>query len=840
MPRKKEVRNENEFIDSVINAIEEVDTLKELEQKIGEELTPEVLSKIRHRFITLRKQTLSLARTYSTRGDLDLSIEQKENLKNLKDLFEKFKDMKKNENNNQKQEKKLSSKKTVSKIESRKQKIISEIESINHWISLESKQQFAEYQQKSMYGDRLDILKRLTTLYIEYMEKLKVYQKETMEEIMGIVIANTKIEGNRATTKKLVYDTLNTEAYKPFQEKIQSLIEKNRKTKRIIENLKRLQNIEKEIIKPYMYPELTNEDLIEKRKYISPKNDIEKQYQQLLKGIISRRYVKQYKDKLKQGLPEEINEMLESFQNLPPYELESLIALATDIIKNKRNRIKKGFSETGDLERDFLKKLTDELKKMRPIYYEDDEDTRVYYDILDVLMQDDRNYNYIKELLEIDEFRRARQVYKTRGGRQKNTKKEHILLLVLDNFIKNYKLKLVNQNIEYIEPSYYKEIIKLFIEKQPNLYPEELEEYSQRIEEFRDYIKNKKYHTTTNVLNDIDEISNFHPEIQSTPKEEKENQKLNQNRKKVYQECLKYGVLKNRKNGVIEYYPTETTKTFQIQGTTPYAFSLRYLQDGRQMIGVHILDTSKITQELDFLNQELQQGKVKLPTFNQEQTYPTISIQGIIGYNNEITDEKIMSSNIKIDTYYTKEDLEHYKMIPELKEMRNWLYIIQNKLDITENGIKNIVNNYLSEVISENFQTEGIPFIYKTSLPQMDKLIVKNHNDTCVLLSKMPKKTAHQIYDILDSQQAGVYYTPENINDAKIDLRPDTELGVYLLTTLNKINAGRYNPDIAQEEIKNLLTKYNDQSEYLPPIITEKNDKKVNQMVKKYQKVAQG
>lgn len=95
MPRKKEVRNENEFIDSVINAIEEVDTLKELEQKIGEELTPEVLSKIRHRFITLRKQTLSLARTYSTRGDLDLSIEQKENLKNLKDLFEKFKDMKK-------------------------------------------------------------------------------------------------------------------------------------------------------------------------------------------------------------------------------------------------------------------------------------------------------------------------------------------------------------------------------------------------------------------------------------------------------------------------------------------------------------------------------------------------------------------------------------------------------------------------------------------------------------------------------------------------------------------------------------------------------------------------
>ena len=50
MPRKKEVRNENEFIDSVINAIEEVDTLKELEQKIGEELTPEVLSKIRHRY----------------------------------------------------------------------------------------------------------------------------------------------------------------------------------------------------------------------------------------------------------------------------------------------------------------------------------------------------------------------------------------------------------------------------------------------------------------------------------------------------------------------------------------------------------------------------------------------------------------------------------------------------------------------------------------------------------------------------------------------------------------------------------------------------------------------
>ena len=56
-----------------------------------------------------------------------------------------------------------------------------------------------------------------------------------------------------------------------------------------------------------------------------------------------------------------------------------------------------------------------------------------------------------------------------------------------------------------------------------------------------------------------------------------------------------------------------------------------------------------------------------------------------------------------------------------------------------------------------------------------------------MILSRIPKKEAHHIFDILDSRTIDSYYIPEQTEESIIQLNPNTRAGVYLLDTLNKI-----------------------------------------------------
>lgn len=687
-------------------------------------------------------------------------------------------------------------------------------------------------------------------LSIEKQTEIKEL-KETEKHLSEIkrnasVPEDSNIKRNRATAKKVLYDKLNTEEYKPFQEKLETLAIAAKKSHHILRDITTLIDLENKQIKDMTKLEFTNEDLIESKDFLEPRNKTEEELQRILRRLDSGKYLQKYGHKLEDGMPEEITNLLSNLQDLPRKELEELTYLAEDVIKKTRKSIKKGQSTSSDLEKEFLRLVEKEFVKIRPIFYDYDEDTSIYYDILYKLMQDDRNYPYIKNLLELEEFQRARKegIKKSGNSRKKieKTEKEHFVLLVLDEFIKNYKLALLDQNLEYQNPSFYKEIIKLFINKEVELLPRELTKYTTRLNEFSEYVKSKGYQTTSKVLEDIEELIAFQKITSNTPDYQENFERIDDaTKEELYQYSLDEGVEHNNRFDYPTYQESLTCKTFKIDGVEPFAFSISYLPDGSKNIGIHILDTTKIVNFNDLLQKELEENNLSLPTFAEDRFYPTMLFQCLVTKEGKLKKSAITPANLKISKTLTSKDLDDYRNILEAKEFE-WLALLQEKLELNENiyqetSITKIVSTYLSEMLSYNFAGNNIPFIYKSTLPDSDKLILKNHNEMVSDLMKVSKTKAHKIFEVLDKPTES-YYVPEKTSDSSVELNPSTETGVYLLNTLHKLERGIYEPEEASEEVKGLLTKLNNKREYVPACLSNVNDKKVKQMIRRYKRAA--
>ena len=216
--------------------------------------------------------------------------------------------------------------------------------------------------------------------------------------------------------------------------------------------------------------------------------------------------------------------------------------------------------------------------------------------------------------------------------------------------------------------------------------------------------------------------------------------------------------------------------------------------------------------------------------------------QCLVTKEGKLKKSAITPANLKISKTLTSKDLDDYRNILEAKEFEGWLALLQEKLELDENryqetSITKIVSTYLSEMLSYNFTGNNIPFIYKSALPDSDKLILKNHNEMVSDLMKVSKTKAHKIFEVLDKPTES-YYVPEKTSDSSVELNPSTETGVYLLNTLHKLERGIYEPEEASEEVKGLLTKLNNKREYVPACLSNVNDKKVKQMIRRYKRAA--
>lgn len=504
---KKRKEEYNEIVKKAISYIKNVESLQELETQLGEELTDDLLAQISKKLISMKRSNRALNRTYRNNGEEELALEIGIEFQELLETDKKFRLMR-NQPASVRQQPTTGNTSGKSKLEMRRRKVISDIELINYWLSDETREEFNTYKNTAFYNERVSILRELQKIYTTALQEQISYQKEMSERVYHMIAVDSNIKLGLPTSKKLIYSQMNREEYLDFREKLEKITIEVRKCHQFLESIIHLKELDNAQIKLLTNPEPTNEELIENYDFIEPKNAIEKDFQFILRKLVCGKYTKEYNNQPTRFIPEEIKTLLNNMLDLPTYELEELTILAIDVLKQRRKVLRK---EDNSWEKAFLKNIEKEFERIKPIIYQiDEEDTSVYYDILNKLMQDDRNYDYIKKLLEIEEFTRARKTYKEREGRGRKTvikrRKEHIVLLVLDNFIKNYKLKLLDQGLDYIEPIYYKEIIKLFINNNVELTQEEQDKYYIRIEEFKEYIKGKGYQTTEKVLNDIEEI----------------------------------------------------------------------------------------------------------------------------------------------------------------------------------------------------------------------------------------------------------------------------------------------------------------------------------------------
>lgn len=479
--------------------------------------------------------------------------------------------------------------------------------------------------------------------------------------------------------------------------------------------------------------------------------------------------------------------------------------------------------------------------------YIEEPNTTPYYNIIEKLSADDRNFGYIKRLLkEIPGCIDARKALNGKEKDRKDKESVHICVTILDKFIHNYKLKLVNQGFDYTEPQFYKEIIKLYYEENVTLKDKEKIQMLTMLESFEEYAIGKQYQATSNVLEDIAEIKNG---LNHCEKKEQLNQSPSRNIKQEIGQMSSYileeAARRNERLGYEEYAPNDVTKTLMLEDLPNYAFSIQYSSTGETYFGIHILDNRNLVSMDEEAIKLVKAGKKILPTFTPKKKYPTMSFAYRIK-GNKVGGLQIAPATIVIDKKYEESELDRYKEISDVKELVRVTSILNDTEIVPENiyeveGISKLLEKSLSKDIGEKLESQHIPFVYEKSLDEQEELILENHNKTCGDLFNIPKQEAHNIYRLLDEDK-DKYYMPHRGIDGRIDLNSDSDLGLYLIDTLYKIknmqneNGPMYEPEQAKEEVLEKIEELNSKNTYTPAQIKKNNERTIKKMIRTYKK----
>ena len=535
-----------------------------------------------------------------------------------------------------------------------------------------------------------------------------------------------------------------------------------------------------------------------------------------LYDIRTSKFMDEYSSGLQYELPIEIEKLLKRTDTLSKEELLTLSVLTIDVSRNKIRSIGKD-SIYASIEKDFLRRIIKIFERLKPISYEAiDEDTSTYYDILEELIDNDANYTYISKLMkEIPNFVEARKDNK------------HFVFLLLDEFIKNYKLKLVNQRLPFVEPDFYKELLGLNFSLKPSFSEQEKLDFSLLLVTFKDYVISKNYNNVEKVFSDIDFIANSMDNIEI--KEEKIDDKVTEELS-----SLKYRMADVSNSYLKNNYSVSTA--FKFNNISNYAFSVDYGSDDNIILKIHILDTASFVKDDSLIYEEMKNNDVELPRFELNSFYPAMTFIYTI-FNNKISDVRVTSSIVNISEEYFNQDLSNYIDNPHIKDLFSVFKRIKDYKNIdvihySQDGIKDFTDSILNKDITKSFTDNNMPFIYKTYLENGQDLVRINHNAVCDKLIDIPKGESHKVFDILDGVYDS-YYVP---NNGKLELDSSKFLGLYLLTTIHKIQDGVYDITKVEEELSELLVTLNNKEKYLPSSVLKSNERNVKRMVRIYKK----
>ena len=692
-----------------------------------------------------------------------------------------------------------------------KRKWSKNIISLDYFLTKEDSEIFLNYLEETDVKQRIRYLYTLKDTYTKHSTLIYRKRKEVYKKIYCIIAKENNLSTDLTKNKKVFFQYLKLPKYKSLYKEIKSIDEKYKKSKTFIINIERLIKIEKKMYKETLNKilPLEEEQLTDYSKILSHDSIATRNLSIFLQDILKDNYIKRYGISLDNFMPEEIDNLFLQISRVKEEEKEEICLLGKDVLKNYLRTISK--EEVS--KRNFIKKLIALFEENISVEIVEKTDTSSYYTILKLLSEDDRNYPLIKELIsKIDNFKYARY--------QNN----HIVFYLLDEMIKNYKLKLVNQGLKFTDPLFYKEVIKLIL-KENNLTNEEKIKYLEMLSSFETYCQSKKYISMSEISKDIAELSYLNQEL---PEIEDKTDKLKQ-QQLILKNVNLHDLTKHYFYTSIEkIFPTENTFTFMIDKIKNYAFSIKYQESGDITLGIHILDNSKLIP----LDSEILNHKEYLLRLGTNDLYPTMNLNYTIYPNNKISSLKISPSLLKIDKVIPESDLKKYQTYPFLKDLNKILKIKSKSQSVLLNNsfiIKELIQNILSKEITEIFKSMEVPFIYEEERIDEEKML-KNHNDICQILSKLSKTESYQIINIIKNTK-DKYYTMTPTDTSRIILDETTPLGIYLQSTIHKIQEGKYDLSEEIKMISYLLDTLNNE-EYTSYQVRNENNKNLKKILK--------
>lgn len=705
----------------------------------------------------------------------------------------------------------------------KKEHIISNIKMLDFYFSDKDKEIFNKYLESNSYEEKLDLLFKLREIYIKATYYLYRHKKHVFEEIYKKVAKENGLEGNLKKNKKEFYYILNKENYSDFKLKLGKAKEQYNKSKIFLEGLEKLIKYENSAYKNSLPKKYVDIDDTDYNEIIGDNVHYSKEFIKKLENIRDGKYIRKYGLALEKFVPQEITKLFADLENLDKETLEKFSLLGIDVSKNKLRSLRHGQNCYDDVEREFLKYIIKSFEKIKPndITFEEP-DTSIYYDILNALVDNDNNFSYIEKLIE--------EIPLMKSARKDN---KHLIISLIDKFILNYKLKLANQGFNYIEPAFYKEIIKDFYKKDVDLTAEEKDIIENRLNEFLNYVNDRKYVSSKTVADDVDELKNKTVFSKSSIDKDKVAQELK------FLDISKDSIVNQYRRKYPIYVNNNTTSVFMIAGIDNCCFSIDYSNYENITFGIHFLDTSKLVDEDSEIVKGALEEKPYLPKLQMNEYEPVMSFTYHFVDFKHLTDVRFSNGLVYVNKLYKDKDLENYRNKEDLKNM----YIFLNNFKSPENinsiyttaGLKETIFKTLSNDLKRKFYNYKIPFIYERKQEESEDLIRLNHNTTCDKLYKIPKDEAHRIFKILD-ETLDKYYVPNQAEDVDIVFDTSSFLGYYLMHILGKIQTGKYDIDKESENLKNYLEKLNSQRAYLPANIIKSNEAKLKRIVRRYKK----
>ena len=483
----------------------------------------------------------------------------------------------------------------------------------------------------------------------------------------------------------------------------------------------------------------------------------------------------------------------------PKIETEYITLISC--IKNRISKLDKSITEQQN-ERKLLKSCFKDINDIIDVYDNIEVKTSNYYDIVDYFINREDGLLYLKETLKsIPDIANIKY----------NDK--HIIIIILERYIYNFKKLLEDKNSNYINPYYLYEVFSSFIRSRYiSLNTEVRNTLINMLEEFKVYIKNtlikeKRKNAALDEVKKVNKELNNYVNYTNTFKIEKYD--INED----YLARLHTRVMEDVEEKY-KYKDIVTKDAFTLNSNS-YAYSSFETED-EVIVEMHVPNVSpyisgssdiKLYYWNDLVSKLTKDGTIdpmyevyiKKYDLIKDHKYPCITYQLIYTKNGTFKKFNITQSDIYIkEKYKVCEDyyflmnkpIDESVMYKDIHKLfRN--IISKNNISILDNSV-DLLNAYYEYTLNQEFASfmsnNKIPCIFYNKLKNSDELTKEHLFNLNNYLYKLDKEEYNNILNILNRNPDKYHYSIlyNNKNEYKLDiLSPCSYLALEIQNIIN-------------------------------------------------------